>query len=387
MTGFITKLPAVLAALGTMAFLEATPLSAQVAVVENPSLDRSRRYDDGARWGFVTDKTSRKVAVIDTFLSEGNPHIDTLEFQVIPQELAVSDVQDMIVYIDLETPVLYVYDLVNHEQWSMDLDMVPDAISFHENGATLAVGGENRVSFVEPLTRKHLQTAEDIRSPFTMNFDAGGYNLYITEHDTGNTHIWRAHDNNWTSLQMGDGGPVGEITLSPDARLALVAQESDNSVYIWDLFMDTEFSRYQMSAPVFRPYVSSDSMHVILTTDNGSGVVLDAWGGNVVREIETGEAPRVIRTGWLETIGVIETASQLNVFEIQSDKPVQSLPIAGPLNEVVVVSDSKTLFATQEGSSEVLVLNIRNGEPRMPIETGLNQPNHFAMGLTNTLCN
>ncbi len=378
---------ACLAALGLTFVAVAATAQVQANSVTNNSTYDVRRYDDGARWGFVTDKHSTKVAVVDTFLPTDDPVVDVLEFEVVPAELAVSEVQNIIVYSDLKTPILYVYSLTSHEQWTMQLDIVPEALVFHSDGATLAIGGQDHVIILQPLSQTYVQELENIQSPFTMNFDGGGYNLYITEHNSGKTHIWRTHNDTWGALQLGNGGAVGEITLSPDARLAMVAQQDENSVYIWDLYMDRKFDSIDLQAPAFRPYVSSDSRHIILTDHDGNGRVVDAWTGETVREMDLGGAPRVVRTGWLETIGVVETDKHLSVFEIQAQTPAQTLPISGALNEVVVVADSKTLFATQDGSSEVLVMDIRTGEARAPIETGLKQPNHFAMGLTNTLCN
>lgn len=352
-------------------------------VVENPLVDTSRRYDDGARWGFVTDRQSKRVAVIDTF---NNTHADTLELAVIPATLVVSDIQNILVYADNKTPKLYVYDLIKHSQWALDLDLVPADLAFHEDGATLAISGEDRVVLVQPLAKKYLLEIDDLKSPFSINFDAGGYNLYITEQQTGLTHVWRFHDARRSQLQLGNGGAVSEITLSPDSRMALVSQPSENSVVIWDLMMKEHFKTLTFDSPAWRPYVSSDSNHIILATEKGKEYVVDSWSGEVLRALEIGKKPSAIRTGWLETIGVIETKKKLSVFAMNEDTPVRTFPIVNKLNELVVVSDSKSLFATQEGSSQVMVFDIRNGKMLPPVETGLIQPNLMAMGLTNTIC-
>lgn len=84
-------------------------LSALLLVSSFSFADEPGRYDDGARWAFITDQTSNQVAVVDTF---EHAHVDTLSMQVIPTMMEVSDVQDMLLYIDGKTTKVYVYDLV-----------------------------------------------------------------------------------------------------------------------------------------------------------------------------------------------------------------------------------------------------------------------------------
>ncbi|KXF82043.1 WD40 repeat domain-containing protein [Enterovibrio coralii] len=350
-------------------------LSAQVSAEE-------QRYVDGARWAFVSDAASTKLAVVDTFTQK---HVDTLSLSAIPTELEVSDLQDLLVYIDGKTPSLYMYDLANEKHTEMPLSFVPNQIVFHPDGAQLAVGGNDALVFVMPLDKKIMGTFEDVDSPFSLNFDNGGYNLYVTEQDSGNTFVYRFHDGHRSQMQLGEGR-VSEITLSPDARLGMVAQYKDNSVYVRDLFMDAEFGKFEMPATPHRPYVSSDSEHIILAADDGNGVVINAWSGEKVRDIKVGANPGALRSGWLETIGIVSSDSALSVFDIAQSTPEKTVALNAPLEDVVVVSDSKTLFATQEKSSSLFVYDIRTAAQLSSIETGLTQPRHMVMGITNTIC-
>lgn len=379
----LVGLSLILIVLATSAQASDTPSKANRKFVENPSLDTSKRYDDGARWAFVTDAQSKNVAVIDTF---NNTHVDTLEFQVVPQELRVSDITDIIVYTDYKSAKLYVYDVVRHAEWDMELDFVPTDISFHENAALMAVAGKGKIQFVEPYTQKTHAVIEGIEGEFSMNFDAGGYNLYITESASGKTHVYRFHDQARKTIQMGSGGAVTDITLSPDARIALVADHEKNQVHIKDLMMSEKLNPVQLSAKGHRPYVSSDSNYIVLASHDGKGKVLDAWMAEPVRDFTFKGKPHSIRTGWLETIGLLESDQELTVFALTEPDQPKYFPLSNPLNEVVVVSDSKTLFATQQNSSELMVFDIRSGKLSPRIETGLKAPTHIAMGLTNTTC-
>ncbi|MDD1781076.1 WD40 repeat domain-containing protein [Enterovibrio sp. ZSDZ35] len=341
-----------------------------------------QRYVDGARWAFVSDAISPKLAVVDTFTQM---HVDTLTLQAIPTELEVSDLQDLLVYIDGKSPTLFLYDLAKKSHGKMPLSFIPDQIVFHPDGAQLAVGGKNALVFVMPLDKKLMGTFDSVDSPFSLNFDNGGYNLYVTEQASGNTFVYRFHDGQRTQMQLGEGS-VSEITLSPDSRLGMVAQYDDNTVYIRDLFMNTEFATVALPSTPYRPYVSSDSEHIILADEKGKGVVINAWSGEKVRDISVGENPGALRSGWLETIGIISSDSTLSVFDIAQSTPEKNVALSAPLKEVVVVSDSKTLFATQDKSSSLFVYDIRTATQLSRIDTGLAQPLHMVMGITNTIC-
>lgn len=349
------------------------------AVCSNAELPR---YDDGARWAFISEADSKHIAVVDTFKYQ---LADRLELKAVPTELVVSDVQDVLVYIDGVSNKVFSYDLITHTHSEMALERVPHSIVFHSDGAQLAVASQDRIDIIKPLKQEYVASIEGIKSPFSMNFDNGGYNLYITEAKTGNTLIYRNHDGQQTHIQLGEGN-VSALTLSPDARLALVSDHSTNSVFVWDLFNEAPYKSYPMTAKPWRPYVSSDSEHMIFVDDNGLAQIVNTWSGETVNNFQFKQAPKSIRTGWLETIGIVESEKSLNIFELTKANKATSLALKHPLNEVVVVSDSKTLFATQQNSSDLFIYDIRQNKLLPAINTGLKQPQHIVMGITNTIC-
>ncbi|GAB3531611.1 YncE family protein [Photobacterium alginatilyticum] len=351
-------------------------------VAFNANADVPGRYDDGARWAFISDEASDKVAVIDTF---NFSYTDQIKLKAQPTHIEVSDVQDLLVYIDGKTPIVYVFDLVKKEHWAMGVASVPSEIAFHSDEAQLAVAMKDRIEIIKPLQREYVTSITDIKSPFSMNFDNGGYNLYVSESTSGRTLVYRNHDGQKRYIEVGEGA-VSDLTLSPDARLALASQYKDNSVVVWDLSMEMEFNTFKFDSTPWRPYVSSDSEYIVLASENGSAQVIESWGGEVVKEFKLTGSPKSVRTGWIETMGIIESKGALDIFELASDKPVQSVPLKHKLKEVVVVSDSKTLFATQEGSSKLFVFDIRTNKVLHEIDTRLKAPNLLVMGITNTVC-
>ena len=345
--------------------------------------DEPGRYDDGARWAFITDKTSAQVAVVDTFYHK---HVDTLTMKAIPTMMEVSDVQDMLLYIDGKTPQVYVYDLVKKTHWAMAVESIPRSLAVAPDGARVAVALDNKLVMLAPLTNTYLETIPNLSMPYSLNFDTGGYNLYITDQTSGKTKIWRVHDAAISEIQLGSGGNVSEVTLSPDARLVMVGDLVNNNVSVWDLFMGQEFARIPLQSTPWRPYVSSDSEHMILAAKNGQGLVVNTWTGQTVKSIDFKDTTTEIRTGWLESIGVVATRSGLNIFNLTSKEAAKHFPLSAPLGDVVVVADSKTLFATQGGQSQLLVVDLRKERLLPALETGLKAPNLIAMGLTNTIC-
>ena len=352
------------------------------ALADSSSLDLATRYDDGARWAFVTDAASSNVAVIDTF---NFSYQDSIALKAVPTAIVVSDVQDTLVYIDGKTNQLYIYDLVTKNHSVMATSALPKSIAFHADGAQLAVVFEHSIDIVKPYEHKHVASIQGLNPPISINFDNGGYNLYITEHKTGNTLIYRNHDGKKQQLSLAKGD-VSELTLSPDTRLAMLSDYDNNSVTVWDLSMDKVQKSYSMQSKPWRPYVSSDSEHMIFSSENGHTQVINTWTQQVVKEFNIGGKPASIRTGWLESIGIIETDSSLSVFDLNDNAAPVNLPLKHKLQEVVVVSDSKTLFATQANSSALLIYDIRDNKLKSPIDTKLTQPKHLVMGITNTVC-
>ncbi len=362
----------------TVASLSAASLSAQA----QQSIDTATRYDDGARWAFISDEKTTALAVVDTFNFK---HVDTLTLQAVPTEITVSDVQDILVYIDGKKNLIYTYDLVTKKHDQIPTDLLPENILFHADGAQLAVTYPNKIEIIKPLEKTKVATIEGLRSPFTLNFDNGGYNLFITEMETGSTLIYRNHDGRKENIALAKG-KVSELTLSPDMRLAMLADRKNKSISVWDLSIDAPFKTYEMQAEPWRPYVSSDSEYMIFAAQNGQTMVVNAWSGDVVDEFKLNGQPSAIRTGWLETIGIVETGNEISIFSLEQKEDRVTLPLKHKLQEIVVVSDSKTLFATQKDNSELFVYDIREKQARPMIDVGLKNPRHLGMGITNTVC-
>ncbi len=340
-------------------------------------------YDDAARWAFVSDKHSTTLAIIDTF---NDRLVEHRQLKATPLDMAVSDVQSLLVYIATDKHQIYVWDLSNNQTWQMPLDFSPLSIKFHGDGSMLAIAGTDQVVIIEPLRQRHVKTIVSLQGPLSMNFSSDGYRLMITSEASGLTTVWQVHHDKLTELQLGSGGAVSEITLTPDSRLGMVSEPAKKQVHIWDFTQRKDWRILDFEHAVARPYVTSDSEHILFASTAGEIAILNAYSGLWVNRFNTEAGIRQIRTGWLERIGVVEAPSGFYVFNITGDPQPKHFPTQGSAIDLVVVSDSKSMFSTSEGSTAVSVLDLRKVKARTSIQTQLKQPNHIAMGLTNTIC-
>ncbi|USD39364.1 MULTISPECIES: WD40 repeat domain-containing protein [Ferrimonas] len=356
---------------------------AVLALLSPLTLAQPQTYDDAARWAFVSDRDSPTVAIVDTF---NDTLVEHRQLKAIPIDMAVSDVQSLLVYIAKDDPKLYVWDLSDNRTWTLPLSFSPQSLKFHGDGAMLAVAGQSQVEIMEPLTRKVIKQIDQLSGPLSLNFSSDGYRLLITSEPNGHTTVWRVHRDTLSTLQMGSGSAVSEITLSPDSRLGLVSEPAHNRVHIWDFTQNKDWRWLTFNSPVQRPYVTSNSEHLLFVSDRGEIAILNAYSGQWVNRFQTEAGIRQIRTGWLERIGVVDAPSGFYVFNLTGDPNPRHFDAKGAAIDLVVVSDSKSMFSTTEGSQAISVLDLRKVKARSPIVTQLKQPNHIAMGLTNTIC-
>ncbi|MFI3247462.1 MAG: WD40 repeat domain-containing protein [Ferrimonas sp.] len=340
-------------------------------------------YSSGNRWAFITDAAQPQLAVLDTFqevIAEYRP------LAVIATDIAVSDADNLLVYIGADDRRLHLWDLHNDSQWSVMLDFQPRSIKFHRLGQLLAVAGDQQVVLIEPRSQKIVHTIADLMRPLSLNFSADGYQLLISSQRTGQTHAWRLHDAQLTTWQLGHGGPVSDIILSPDARLAMVSDLSHNQVHIWDMQAGQDWRWLPFSAPVQQAYVTSDSQHLLFSSQAGEIGIVHGQTGEWISRFQTDVGSNQLRTGWLERVGVVATPSALVVFKLAPEPEPSRFATAGPVHDLVVVSDSKLLFASTANSTNITVLDLRLVSSRPEISTRLTQPNRIAMGRTNAIC-
>ncbi|MFS1424890.1 WD40 repeat domain-containing protein [Shewanella sp. 10N.286.48.B5] len=347
------------------------------------SVQAQQTYDDGARWAFVTDAKSAQLAIIDTF---NFTLVEHKKLAGIPVDMVVSDVQSLLVYAIKNDPSLYIWDLSNNKTWSMALGFQAQSLKFHSNGAMLAVAGKDQVTVVEPLTQKVVKHINNLASPISLNFSSDGYRLMITQETNGATHIWNVYHDSLKTITMGNGNPVSEITLTPDSRLGMVSIPKDHKVHIWDFISNKDWKWLDFDAEVARPYVTSDSQHIVLAANNGNIKIIDAYSKNTIKELNIGAKANKIRTGWLERVAAVESRKGLHIFNLKGDNKITLLPTEGHTRDMVVVSDSKSMFSSHDNSSDIKVVDLRKLSGKTDIKTQLIQPNHIVMGLTNTIC-
>ncbi|MFV0431296.1 MAG: hypothetical protein ACK5MJ_03860 [Alphaproteobacteria bacterium] len=340
-------------------------------------------YDDGSRWAFVSDSSSNKVAIIDTLKQS---FMENKELKTIPTQIIISDLKDLLLYHNKVDKVIYAIDLKEGKEWEIPLDFTPLDIVFYPDGSKFAVVGEGHISIIDPITKEISGIIKDINNPVSINFSSDGYKLFITERNNGKTQIWSVYHQFSRKLQMGDGHAVSNTSLSANSLFAMVT--SQNNLLIYNRVENKKLAPVRLSQDglLGRPYFSSDSKNIVVASNDGQAFILKPWLLHSPRIISIAYPPNIIRTGWLESLGIISGQSKITIFPLDKEDKSKDIPTQGYVNDMVVTSDSKRLFATQSESTKVKVINLRSQEVK-DIETNLKQPHLIVMGRTNTVCN
>lgn len=133
--------------------------------------------------------------------------------------------------------------------------------------------------------------------------------------------------------------------------------------------------------------MSSDSKNILVASDNSKAYIIKPWQPFAKHSVNIGAAPNIIRTGWLEKVGVISGHNQIDIFSLDDKGENTIIAVAGDIIDMVVTADSKNLFAVQSETTKIKAINLRNHDILDNIETYLSNPNQIIMGRTNTVCN
>lgn len=339
-------------------------------------------YEDGSRWAFVSDETSNKIAIIDTVEKTFVEHYD---LKNIPQQVIVSDIKDILLYHDGATPTIFAIDLKNGNEWEIKLTNLPKEIIFYPDGSKIAVLSQNKITIIDPMTQEINEELENIANDVSINFSSDGYKLFITDKNTGETLIWSVYHKFSRNIALGNHQPVSDISLSANSLLALVS--SDNQLIMYNRVEKQQYSPIILDGQLNRPYMSADSKNILVASDNGKAYVIKPWQPFAKYSVNIGAAPNIIRTGWLEKVGVISGYNQIDIFPIDDKGKNTTIKAEGYIKDMVVTTDSKSLFAVQSQSTKIKSINLRNHEVLDDIETHLTKPKQIIMGRTNTVCN
>lgn len=339
-------------------------------------------YSDGSRWAFVTDSASNRIAVIDTLEKK---FVENYTLKIIPKQIIVSDIKDIFLYHDGENPVIYAINVDNGDEWEISFTHTPLEIIFYPDGSKIAVLGENRITIIDPFSQQIEDELKDIPQPVSVNFSSDGYKLFITNKDTGQTLIWSVYHKFFRNIALGDNQAVSDISLSANSLLALVS--SANQLILYNRVEKKQYDPINLDGKLGRPYMSSDSKNILVASDNSKAYIIKPWQPFAKHSVNIGAAPNIIRTGWLEKVGVISGHNQIDIFSLDDKGENTIIAVAGDIIDMVVTADSKNLFAVQSETTKIKAINLRNHDILDNIETYLSNPNQIIMGRTNTVCN
>lgn len=339
-------------------------------------------YGDGSRWAFVSDSESTKMAIIDTVEKK---FIEYYDLKIIPRQIIISDIKDILLYHDATTPTIFAIDLNNGNEWEIALTDMPKEIIFYPDGSKIAVLSQNKIMIIDPITQTTDEMLEDISDNVSINFSSDGYKLFITDKNTGETRIWSVYHKFFRNIALGNNEAVSDISLSSNSLLAMVS--SGNQLIIYNRVEKKQYNPIILNGKLSRPYMSSDSKNILVAANDGKGYIIKPWAPFAKHTVKIGAAPNIIRTGWLEKVGVISGKNQIDIFAIDGKDKNTTIGVEGDIRDMVVTADSKSLFAVQSEATKIKVINLRNHEVLGDIETHLIAPSQIIMGRTNTVCN
>ncbi len=335
--------------------------------------------DIPTQYAFVSDKNSKKLAVIDTFT---NQVINYIELKEIPTLMKVSKDKGVLAYIG-KSNILYILDLVEYSTKSKQFLENISEITFDTSGGILAAAGEKNV-FLTDIRDLKTNIISDFSAPISLNYSSEGRFLFITEMQNSKVSKFDILENKKSLFFKGEK-TLAETSIMPDSSFGLIAEA--NNLIIKNIFEDKQI-KLDFKATLNRAFVSINNQTVIISDKSNNIYLINPNNKQISTQFHLDNNIQTIKTGWLETIGIAITTDSINAFELKGNnsKNITKTKLTGIVNDDLVMSDSKIMIFTQQNSKNLHIYNIRNKSLDGEISLELTQPNLVSMGLTNTAC-
>lgn len=335
------------------------------------------------RYAFITDKNLPKMAVFDTYTQTV---VAQIPLQTIPDNIDISPQGGFILYANYADKILYRLDLDNAKQQSIALTSQIKQLAVHASGRWVAYTTDNKV-LIKDLSN-NTETAINTDGEVSLVYAPSGDILLINEQDKGS--LTRVNLNTLQrQILFTINRPISPVSVMPNMMALFFS--SDNKLYRYSL-LDEELQDYPNIASSERPYITSESRHLLTlnhTNQSAPQLLLVNNYTRVIKQRYPLNHPVLggdhIATGWLEQTAVVIAEKSIESINLNSNIE-KSTPLTGTVIDYLVQADSKILLATIAESSQLLLFNMKTQTVDALIDTGLPQPNHVLMGQTATLC-
>lgn len=347
-------------------------------------------FDMGAptRYVFIADDELPRIAVVDLLT---NQQVNTLKTQVVADFIALVPLSTQLLYAHEGGRKLYAYNVQTHEEQSLELDFVIQAIVTNASETQVWLVGEDVVQAVDS---EHLQAQEKIvglGDGRRLHYFALGRALWAVDEKRAKVHsydltVQELHDfdlpSQWQDYSLSALSPNGEwlvfaIRDGHDGQWQLV---------LWDTSQRQILKTYPLQAQSIQPFVDSNSYRVVAADEQGGllSISSDALENPVRWQSEIN--PRRLTLGWLDSQLLIGGEQALASYDLDdlSESRVQSLQ--GAMRDVFVSADSKSGLFVQEGINALFIFDFKNKQMQSIELDNMQSPAKVIMGIGSTLC-
>jgi YVTN family beta-propeller protein len=272
---------------------------------------------------YVGNFKDNSVSVIDT---DAGKVVATVPVGTGPHGMAVSpDGRNVYVSGDLASTVSVIDTTSDRVAQTIEVGKAPHGLAMKSDGKILlvAVFGEDRVAFVDTSTRAVIGTVA-VAKPHTIAIRPDDKVAYIASQEPGR---------------------FGLAIVDLETRAVVRNRPLDKTP------RDVEFG-YDGEAL----YYTQAGVNAIQ--------VLDPASDKVVAEISTGASPHIAGYYRGTTVGVavVQGPGELLLFKPANNAAVRSVAVGKQPHWVATAGDGKKAYVTNEGSNDVTVVDLANGQ-------------------------
>jgi YVTN family beta-propeller protein len=277
----------------------------------------------GGPKAYVGNFKDNSVSVIDT---DAGKVVATVPVGTGPHGMAVSpDGRNVYVSGDLASTVSVIDTTSDRVAQTIEVGKAPHGLAMKSDGKILlvAVFGEDRVAFVDTSTRAVIGTVA-VAKPHTIAIRPDDKVAYIASQEPGR---------------------FGLAIVDLETRAVVRNRPLDKTP------RDVEFG-YDGKAL----YYTQAGVNAIQ--------VLDPASDKVVAEISTGASPHIAGYYRGTTVGVavVQGPGELLLFKPANNAAVRSVAVGKQPHWVATAGDGKKAYVTNEGSNDVTVVDLANGQ-------------------------
>lgn len=336
-----------------------------------------------SRYAFVTDRERPQLAIFDAYTQQ---FIQRLTLQVTPQLAAIDRSNQAIWYAEQDSRQLFRLDLQTLTTRQIDVPVAISRLAVNTTGRWVAVASEQGSLIYD--NRHDTMRALSTQGAVSFLFLSGGQSLYVAELTSGTLRqvdLDSEQETTVFSLQQ----PMSAISVMPNLMAFFFT--ANGRLYRYGL-LDERLTHEDFPVLNERPYITAESRSVLVLSENDQAepelLKINAYTQKILNRYplpQLAANQEKIRTGWLEQFAVVATQQALHSINLAAKTSID-FPLSADIQDMLVQADSKALLATIQGSTQLLLLDLRTQQMTGLLETGLQMPHHVLMGQTATIC-